>query len=377
MSQRNTLICTVGTSLFEANLSRLSETTPNAPANWAAIRKAYDEQNWKALASEMLKIPPTERLCGAEINTIEESRRKNWLSLENLIFLVSDTPNGRNTGEFLRLYFAQRSDLKLRNLECKVIDNLQDERPADFKVHGLRNLVRAAGEYIQRFGGVDHTAIDATGGYKAQIAIAVIVGQALNIPVFYKHEKFSEIIDFPPLPISFDYEILAKNADLLIDFERGKAFSHEELGFVDEKLRVLLTEVLVEEQPVYELSPIGQIYLTGFRIRNPKPVSLTAAVNKKPPSFRDDHYPIGFKDFVAKVCRENSWIVTANSLPYAGQQSIKGIGFYVRDEGDEKRLIGTFQDKDKFGARFWLHLTDESLAALTWAADQLNQKYRQ
>lgn len=377
MPQRNTLICTVGTSLFEGNLSRLSATTPNAPTNWADIRKAYDEQNWKALASEMLKISPTERLCGAEINTIEEAQRKNWLSLENLIFLVSDTPNGKNTGEFLQFYFEQRKNLNLRNLEYRVIDNLQDERPTDFKVYGLRNLVREAGEYIQRFGGADYIAIDATGGYKAQIAIAVIVGQALNIPVFYKHERFSEIIDFPPLPISFDYEILAKNADLLTDFERGKAFSHDELRDVDEKLRVLLAEVLVDGQSVYELSPIGQIYLTGFRIRNPKPINLIPAHNKKPPSFRDDHYPIGFKDFVEKVCRENSWIVTANSLPYIGQQSIKGIGFYVRDEGNEKRLIGTFQDKNNFGARFWIHVTDESSMALAWAADTLNQKYRQ
>ncbi len=117
MPQRNTLICTVGTSLFEGNLSSLSATTLNAPTNWADIRKAYDEQNWKALASEMLKIAPTERLCGAEINTIEEVQRKNWLSLENLVFLVSDTPNGKNTGEFLRLYFEQRKNLRLRNIE--------------------------------------------------------------------------------------------------------------------------------------------------------------------------------------------------------------------------------------------------------------------
>jgi len=377
MPQRNTLICTVGTSLFEGHLSRLSATTPNAPANWADIRKAYDEHNWKALASEMLKIPPTERLCGAEINTIQEAQRKDWLSLENLIFLVSDTPNGKNTGKFLQLYFEQHKYLNLQNVEYQVIDKLQDERPTDFKVYGLRNLVRKAGEYIQRFGGADYIAIDATGGYKAQIAIAVIVGQVLNIPVFYKHERFSEIIDFPPLPISFDHEILAKNAVLLTDFERGRAFSYDELTDVDEKLRVLLTEILVDGQPVYELSPIGQIYLTGFRIRNHKPINLIPANNKRSPSFRDDHYPIGFKDFVEKVCRDNSWIVTANSLPYTGQKSIKGIGFYVRDKDDEKHLIGTFQDKNMFGARFRLHLTDESLTALTWAADQLNQKYRQ
>jgi len=377
MPQRNTLICTVGTSLFEGNLSRLSESTPNAPSNWQNIRKAYDEQNWTHLAKEILKVSPTERVCGAEINTIEEARRKNWLELENLIFLVSDTPNGKNTGEFLKRYFEQRTDLNLRNLEYQIVDNLQDERPIDFKVHGLRNLVRKAGEYIQRFGGAEYVAIDATGGYKAQIAIAVIIGQALNIPVFYKHERFSEIIDFPPLPISFDYDILAENADVLADFERGEMFSHSELDTLDEKLRVLLTEVVVDGESFYELSPIGQIYLTGFRIRNPKPIRLIPAENKKKPSFRDDHYPIGFKDFVERVWRENTWIVTANSLPYSGQKSIKGIGFYVREENGEKRLIGTFQDKNNFGARFWIHITDESSIALAWAAYTLNQKYKQ
>ena len=376
MPQRNTLICTVGTSLFEGNLSRLSATTPNVPSNWENIRKAYDEQNWTNLAEEMLRVSPTDRVCGAEINTIEEARRKSWLELENLIFLVSDTPKGKNTGEFLKRYFERRTDLNLRNLEYQTVDNLQDERPTDFRVHGLRNLVRKAGEYIQRFGGAEYVAIDATGGYKAQIAIAVIVGQALNIPVFYKHERFSEIIDFPPLPISFDYEILAQNADVLTDFERGGAFSRSELGEIDEKFRVLLAEIVVDGESVYELSPIGQIYLTGFRIRNPKPVRLIPAENKKEPSFRDDHYPIGFRDFVEKVWRENPWVVTANSLPYDKQKSIKGIGFYVREEDGKKRLIGTFQDKDNFGARFWIHVTDESSIALAWAADTLNQKYR-
>ena len=374
---RNTLICTVGTSLFSSNLARLSAETPNAPSNWMDIKKSYDERDWNKLTNELLKISPTERICGAEINTIEEARKKHWLSLENLIFLVSDTPTGKDTGNFLKKYFKRREDLKLHNVDYKVVDELQDDRPADFKIHGLRNLVRGIGEYIQRFGGSEYIAIDATGGYKAQIAIAVIVGQALNIPVFYKHERFSEIIDFPPLPISFDDEILATNADLLTDFEHGKAFSSDELGDIDEKLRVLLTEIMVNGQSIYELNAIGQIYLTGFRIRNPKPINLVDAKNRKRPTFRDDHYPSGFKEFVEKVWRENSWIVTANSLQYSKQRSIKGIGFAVRREDGKYKLIGTFQDKNNFGARFRLHVTDESLKALTWAADILNQKYRE
>ncbi len=377
MAQRNTLICTVGTSFFEGNLSRLSATTPNAPPNWESIRNAYHQQNWKKLAAEMLKVQPTERICGAEINTIEEAKKKPWFTLENLVFLVSDTPNGKNTGECLRIYFEQRRDLNLRNVEYHIVEHLQDERPKDFKIHGLRNLVREAGECITRFGGTEYIAIDATGGYKAQIAVAVILGQALNIPVFYKHERFSETIDFPPLPISFDYDILAKNADLLTDFERGETYSQSDLGEIDEKLRILLEEVAVDGQSIYALSSIGQIYLTSFRSRNPKLIKLVPAENKKAPSFRNDHYPIGFKDFVEKVCEDTPWIVTANSLPYSGQKSIKGIGFHVREEDGKKRLIGTFQDKNNFGARFWIHVTDESPVALAWAADTLNQKYRQ
>lgn len=272
MLKRNTLLCTVGTSLFEGNLSRLSEKTVNAPLNWCEIKNAYNQQNWKDLAVELLKVSPTERVCGAEINTVEEIRKRNLLTLENLIFLVSDTKHGENTGKFLKHYFEQREDLSLRAVEYQVIGDLQDERPMDFKVRGLRNLVRLVGENIQRFG-LAEVAIDATGGYKAQIAIAVIIGQALNIPVFYKHERFSEIIEFPPLPISFDYEMLGSYADLLADFEQGKTFTVGELGKLDDKLRVLLTEIVVEGRSMVELSAIGQVYLTSFRIHHPKSVN--------------------------------------------------------------------------------------------------------
>jgi CRISPR-associated protein Csx3 len=94
-------------------------------------------------------------------------------------------------------------------------------------------------------------------------------------------------------------------------------------------------------------------------------------------SLRDDHYPDGFKDFVKKVWKEKEWITTCYSLRYSGQRAIKGIGFRVREEENGYKLIGTFQDKNGFGARFQIRLTDESLTTLTWAADQLNQSYRE
>ncbi len=375
---RNTLLCTVGTSFFAGNLKYLSECRhPDPPSNKEELIKAYFSKDWKQLAKEILNIgDPTKRVCGAEINTIEELRRKNWLLLENIIFLVSDTEDGINTGKFLTEYFSLRSDMKLKNIEYSIVNELQDKRPKDFKIHGLRNLVRKIGEYIQRFGGPNYIAIDATGGYKAQIAIAVVIGQALNIPVYYKHEFFSELIDFPPLPVTLDYEILARNADILADFERGKSFTSTEIGKLDESLKVLLTEIEIEGESLYELSPIGQIYLTGFRIRNPKPMNLTVSEKRKEPTFGDDHhYPKGFKEFVIKIWSENKWIEFIHSEPYDRQKSIRGIGFYVKKEENDYKLIGTYKEKD-FGSRFRIRLTDESLTALTWAADKLNQKYK-
>lgn len=98
---------------------------------------------------------------------------------------------------------------------------------------------------------------------------------------------------------------------------------------------------------------------------------------RKEPTFRDDHYPIGFKDFVEKVWRENKWIKTSWSLSYHGQQSIKSIGFTVKPDENKNILVGTYQDKNNFGARFQVILADESSESLNWATDQLNQKYRE
>jgi putative CRISPR-associated protein (TIGR02619 family) len=359
---RTALLCTVGTSL-KNNLKTLQLDTE------------YDQSNFSRVSRALLQLNPAQRECGAEINSIEEVCSRRQLDLLHIVLFVSDTEDGKAVGKILKSYFEQRSDLSLNSVEVQEVAKLQDEDPKDFKVHGLRNLVRSVGRNLRRFGH-EQVAINATGGYKAQIAIAVLLGQALDIPVFYKHERFSEIIDFPPLPISFDYDVLGRNSSLLTDFERGEALAQSEVGKLDEKLRAMLEEIEVDGEPVYELSPIGQIYVEGFRYRNPKPTNLACALERKPPSFRDDHYPKGFKEFVNKVWRENDWIVTANSLPYDKQKSIKGIGFDVREVGDKRRLVGTYTDKDNFGARYRLHLTDESMKALSWAADQLNQHYR-
>ncbi len=371
--RRHTLLCTVGTSLIAGNLARLDETTPARPPNWENLRRACDERDWPRVADELLQVAPKTRTCGAEINTIEHIRTRRDIDLRRLVFLVSDTDAGRDTGEVLRRYFEHRTDLALDDVRVEVIDRLQDERPFDFKQHGLRNLVRVMGRHLRDYG-AGQVAIDATGGYKAQIAIAVLVGQALGAPVFYKHERFDSLIDFPPMPVAFDYALLGEHAGLLAALEAGDTLTGDEIGDVDPRLRVLLTEVREGRDTLYALSPIGQLFMEGYRLRHPKPVTLPPAPEREMPRFRDDHYPAGFRDFVEKVWRENDWIRAAHSLPYDKQRGISGIGFFVRQTPDGPELIGTY--RRDFGARFRLLVPDASPETLTHAAHLLNERYR-
>jgi len=374
VEKRDVIICTVGTSLL-TNID-----TPYKPeAGISAelhekLQQARRSDNDVALLKLLLEIEPTSRICGAEINSIEDALTTKSLNLRHLFLFVSDTVDGRKMGDLLARYYRQRRDLDLETSEFVAVEKLQDKEPKDFKIHGLRNLVREMGKVIQRYTS-DRIVINATGGYKAQIAIAVVIGQTLGIPVLYRHERFSEIIDFPPMPVAFDYSLLGENSALLTDFERGEAFSLAEVGELDERLRVLLEEVDVDGEPVFELGAIGEIFMLGYRQRVLKPHALPPAAEdkKRPPSFSDHHYPKGFEEFVRKVWQETPWIETAESRGYSGQRGIKGIGFYVR----EGRLFGAYQDKDNFGGRFEIFTTATSPDELIWAADFLNQKYRE
>jgi len=373
-TKRSALICTVGTSLLtNINAKEHRADSGVSAEEKLAMQALLEAKQIPQLAKRLAGLDPKSSICGAEINSIEDSFAKLGSSVEHLHFLVSETEDGKKVGELLKAYYFERADkLGLKTVEYHIIEKLQDADPKLFKTQGLRNLVRISGEIISKRG-VNNVAFNATGGYKAQIAIAVVLGQALELPVLYRHERFYEIIDFPPMPITFDYKLLGENASIFASSQKMD-FTSEEVESLDERVRVLFDEVEVDGEILYGLSAIGQIYIEGFRQRSIKrgiKLESVPLTEKKDPSFRDDHYPDGFKAFVAKICQEVAWVKTAHSLPYHKQKSIKGIAFDVR----EGKLIGTYQDKDKFGARFELLITAQTLEELAWAAYQLNELY--
>lgn len=402
---RSTIICSVGTSLL-SNIKNL-----NAISNEEEeLKRAFEAQNAVAIVKALIIFEPSSRICGAEINTIcslSMIQERYKLDIRNFFFLVSDTQEGIFTGKILEIYLSinWKAIGLARQPNCiiRIIHHLQDQLPLEFKNLGLRNLVKELSKAISDGGGPEACAIDSTGGYKAQIAIAVMFGQMTGVPVFYKHEKFNTIIDFPPMPVAFDYSLYEQYFDLLYRLYQGnetinvkelsKYFeipatrncsSEEHLwnSSTFQKFRVFLdevdeTEAEMSKERLFAISPAGGIYFETARHKLGQNFMknldhLLPICNKeerKIPHFTDDHFPIGFNEYVTKIFIKYQWIKTIHSVSYEKQRSINGNFFSIRTINTKKELIGSYCDKNGFGARFRIFIkepTNTSLHAALW-----------
>ncbi len=151
----HTLLCTVGTCLFHSNLSRLTrEPRPNSIR--AALAQAYAEQDWPEVAAQLHHLPPTERLCGAEINSVADLLKQDYVAKGRLHLLYSATTDGEHIAAVLDAYFAADG----WRVQTHRVDELSDQDPKAFRTRGLRNLAKLFGERV-REAGADYCAINA------------------------------------------------------------------------------------------------------------------------------------------------------------------------------------------------------------------------
>ena len=275
---RPILLCTVGTSLFFPNLSGLRRTLADdaaRPDDKKTIKpgfrpvaenlaSAYEAADWAAVSAALANLPPTERLCGAEINSIASLIANEYAPTNaGVYFFHSDTADGRAIAEILVRFHRGRGHAPV---EAVPVLDLQDQDPKRFRTKGLRNLAKVLCEKVRAHSSAA-CAINATGGYKAQIAVAVLLGQALGIPVYYMHERFSEIIAFPPLPIALDFEMWMCASGLLGALEREPVKKDSIQDEWDEKYESLVDAVAIDGVDFLELSAAGQIFHETFRER--------------------------------------------------------------------------------------------------------------
>ena len=344
MRPAHTVICTVGTSLFRPNLAGLRADDPEP--NRQALARAYAAGDWEAVAAGLGTHGPTDRLCGAEINSLASLVAKGYAAADaNLVFCHSDTADGQAIGRILEVYFRRAGH---SSVQARTITDLQDRDPRLFRTRGLRNLAREVCKVIRDYGAAS-CAINATGGYKAQIAIAVLMGQALGVPVYYKHELFDEIIAFPPMPVAFDFEAWMRLSGLLLVLQADLQPADLVEDYPDdaETLESLVDRETVDGVDYLELSPTGQIFHETFRerFRTTRDQVLPPAVptgQKQPPHFEDSghmHAVRGLKAFLEAVTAGVPQVVRC-STSWSHPDLPRPARFWVGAEGVE----GQFSD---------------------------------
>ncbi|MFN6519178.1 MAG: putative CRISPR-associated protein [Nostoc sp. CreGUA01] len=314
---RNTLICTVGTSLLN-NLKYAEES----------IKNVFEEKNWNQLALLLLDQDNSSRICGAEINSITSICNKNLLTSRiRLIFLVSDTEDGKNTGKLLKLYYDNsKNPLRFKEeVDVRVLGGLRDDDVKAFKQQGLKNLVREISNEVRKFA-PEAIAINATGGYKAQISFAGMIGQALEIPVYYLFEKFSEVIELPPQPVALDLAFWLNN---YLVFEQLEGEQIVEKSKVQGNIENNYFNSLIDEEPdgettLVSLSAMGVLFNERSRLQFAKQSTTILSLipqddtnpERKQINLRDDHGKDILQAFSERICNSPYVKKIVNSLPF-------------------------------------------------------------
>jgi len=121
---------------------------------------------------------------------------------------------------------------------------------------------KAGSTSIIRQGEAARTSIISTGGFKAQIAYSTLLGVLFNIPVYYIHEDFSELVELPSLPIHFDFsafEDALPELDAIVSASDKKQASLA-MNRLPEEMRSLIDE----NSEGYSLSPVGQAIQAAY-----------------------------------------------------------------------------------------------------------------
>lgn len=176
------IIMTVGTSL----LTNRDPSLPDAQKRpWSGQNQISDRD--AALAwMEQTNL----ELISAETNTLW---RLDPGPDDVIILLRSQTPEGQDCSETLRLFLTQK--LEQRNVKVIVIPGINYDLDSDESA--LEKMAKLLESLINEAQG--NVTLAATGGFKAQTMIMGIVGNNLGVPVCYVHEEYRGLVYLPYL----------------------------------------------------------------------------------------------------------------------------------------------------------------------------------
>lgn len=193
---QRTILTTVGTSLL---------TNPDRP--WAGWRHKQPLPKSDVVDNWLQRADPIK--ASAEIHTWYRLGLFDADDLDDIhvALIHSDTPDGRFCAERL----ATAAKAKGMQARHRQVDGLDYTDGHKFS-RGLRQLARVIGEEIKRGRAVGSVELAATGGFKAEIAVANLVGAISETPVHYLYQEFSSIVTIEPIPVALRADWIREGA---------------------------------------------------------------------------------------------------------------------------------------------------------------------
>ena len=381
--QIDSLICTVGTSLVghwkkgsqEWKNERVGTIVVNSYEKLLQALKSMQKTSDGEEGENNFCDPESDRRFGAEINSIESLIKKKYTTeLKKIIFLVSETYDGRNTGRILKNFYEKKG------IKCEVMEikGLQHEDEKRFRKVGLRELVLKMVDSVHKLkeGGFN-PGINATGGYKAQIAFAVLIGQVMKVPVYYRFESFPEIIVLPPLPINYDFEIWGKYYDLLDRAYGDTTVEVDDIPFDEEHSLEILFDV---EGRSAILSAVGIVFFEALKKFVWEQVELPPAsersIEERLKNIRlekSGHIDEKFVHFCRRIIEKFNFTEGIRTV-YSNPDLPKKTRFYKPPEGEVNEIRFVYSDGTK-SVKGIIYTTAKTPQQQIRVIQELNQCY--
>ncbi len=328
-----TVITTVGTSLLTNRDGR----------PWGGWRMGQPLPEADSIRQWLPTADPIR--ASAEIHTWHKLGLFAEPQRERVITVHSQTPDGA----FCAARLVEYATSKGVQAESRQIAELTYADAATFN-RGLGRMVRLLAEAIREGRRSGEVAIAATGGFKAEIAIANLVGALLGAPVYYIYEQFEQLIKLEPLPVALEPEWLRQGAGgtlLQRMSEEGCVPRETVSGLIkaDGRLDLLLEAAEEEGRELVALNVLGE--LAAQLLQSPASqwpttcgdepagkIQLEGAGHHRPSGWREAVDRLARSQFVVRIRYDRTAGIQAGIRPAADNPS----DLYAVLKGDDAVL---------------------------------------
>lgn len=257
--------------------------------------------------------------ASAEFNSL--SRVLSSSDDNYVVLFHSDTPDGKLSAEVVK-QLIEDSGLAACSVQC--VPRLVKHHD-EFRSVGLPNFVNLLVAHIRQAQG-DRVSLVATGGFKAQLAYANLVGLLMGVPVYYMHEDFTSLVELPPLPVAIDPALGEKFHDFQ-QIANSNNVSPEQLAKAFSQLPEEL-HVLIDPANNYSLTAAGVAW-------------YAAATPPVPQKLKKDLSPI-------------SGFGTHHMMPGLSQREARGLLEWIARQAGVTKVCYAEMKNDNAGGSTWL-----------------------